>query len=287
MRLRSFAKVNLGLEIEGVMPDGYHRIRTIFQSIDLFDILSFEIINSGIEIEGDGEDVPWNEDNLIYKAIERFKKEFRIKEGVRVFVEKKISPGSGLGGGSSNAGCTLVALREFFCKEIDIKELIPIASEIGADVPYFLHGGTCLGEGKGDVIKEIEDIGNLYFFLVIPEIKVSSKEAYTDWDKSRLTFSTKNSNIKGLERHIDLGYLRNDLEEVVFKKYKELKRIKERMIGEEGLKKVLMSGSGSCIFGIIDDMKKAEKMKDILSPYRVEIVRSIGRMEYWKRLFID
>ncbi len=286
MKVRSFAKVNLGLEIEGVMPDGYHRIRTIFQSIDLFDILSFEIIDSGIEIEGNREDMPWNKENLIYRAIEKFKKEFGIKEGIRVFVEKKIPPGSGLGGGSSNAGCTLIALREFFCKGMEIKELIPIARQIGADVPYFLYGGTCLGEGRGDVIKEIKDIENLYFCLVIPDFKVSSKEAYNDWDKSRLTFSTKNSNIKRLERHFDLGYLRNDLEEIVFRKYKDLERIKEKM-REEGFKKVLMSGSGSCIFGIIDDMEKAEKLKSIFINYRVEIVRSIGRKEYWERLFIN
>lgn len=286
MRLRSFAKVNLGLEIEGIMPDGYHKISTIFQSIDLFDILSFEETGSGIEVEGDFPDIPWNEENLIYKAAEGFKREFNIRNGIRIRVEKRIPPGSGLGGGSSNAGCTLIALKEIFCKEIEIRKLIPIASTIGADVPYFLHGGTCIGEGKGDIIREIEDLENLYLFLVLPQLKISSKEAYSDWDKFRLTISGKKSNIKRLEKRIELNYLRNDLEEVVFRKHKELKKIKNEMM-RKGFKKVLMSGSGSCIFGIIDDIDKVERLKGEFAPYRVEIVRSVGREEYWKRLFID
>lgn len=286
MRLRAFAKVNLGLEVEGIMSDGYHRIKTIFQSIDLFDILNLEITESGIEVKGDREDIPWNEENIIYKAIERFNEEFGIKKGVRVYVEKRIPPGSGLGGGSSDAGCTLIALRKVFCPDLEMERLIQIASEIGADVPYFLHGGTCLGEGKGDLIREIEDLENLSFFLVIPDIKVSSKEAYTEWDKSRLTFSQKKSNIKKLERHINFGCLRNDLEKVVFKKYKKLEEIKKKM-RKEGFRKVLMSGSGSSIFGIIDDTNKIEELRDKFSLYKVEIVRSIGRKEYWKRLFID
>ncbi len=286
MRLRSFAKINLGLEIEGIMDNGYHRIKTIFQSIDLFDILDLEITESGIEVKGDREDIPWNEENLIYKAVKKFNEEFGIKKGVRVYVEKRIPPGSGLGGGSSNAACTLIALRKFFFQDLEMERLIKIASEIGADVPYFLHGGTCLGEGKGDLIKEIEDLENLNFFIVIPDIKVSSKEAYTEWDKSRLTFSPKKSNIKRLEEHIDLECLKNDLEKIVFRKYKKLEEIKEKM-KKEGFKKVLMSGSGSSIFGIIDDMDKIDELRGKFSLYRVEVVRSIGRKEYWKRLFID
>lgn len=286
MRLRSFAKVNLGLEIEGVMKDGYHRIKTIFQSIDLFDTLTLEITESGIEVKGDREDIPWNEENLIYKAIKRYREKFGIKKGVRVYVEKRIPPGSGLGGGSSNAGCALIALRKIFCPDLEMKRLIQIAPEIGADVPYFLHGGTCLGEGKGDLIKEIEDLQNLNFFIVIPDIKVSSKEAYAEWDKSKLTFSKKKSNIKKLETRINLNCLTNDLEKVVFRKYKKLKEIKEKM-RREGFEKVLMSGSGSSIFGIINDMSKVLELRDKFSPYQVEIVRSIGRKEYWRRLFID
>jgi len=286
MKLRAFAKVNLGLEIEGKMDDGYHRIKTIFQSIDLFDILDFEIMESGIEVKGDREDIPWNEGNLIYKAVKKFNEKFGIKKGVRVYVEKRIPPGSGLGGGSSNAACTLIALRRIFCPHLEMEKLVPIASEIGADVPYFLHGGTCLGEGRGDLIREIEDLENLHFFIVIPDVNVSSEEAYNEWDKSRLTFSPKKSNIKRLEKHIDLDSLRNDLEKVVFRKYKKLEEIKKRM-KKEGFRKVLMSGSGSSIFGVIDDMNKIEELRDKFSLYRVEIVRSIGRKEYWKRLFID
>jgi 4-diphosphocytidyl-2-C-methyl-D-erythritol kinase len=286
MKLRAFAKVNLGLEIEGKMDDGYHRIKTIFQSIDLFDILDFEIMESGIEVKGDREDIPWNEGNLIYKAVKKFNEKFGIKKGVRVYVEKRIPPGSGLGGGSSNAACTLIALRRIFCPHLEMEKLVPIASEIGADVPYFLHGGTCLGEGRGDLIREIEDLENLHFFIVIPDVNVSSEEAYNEWDRSRLTFSPKKSNIKRLEKHIDLDSLRNDLEKVVFRKYKKLEEIKKRM-KKEGFRKVLMSGSGSSIFGVIDDMNKIEELRDKFSLYRVEIVRSIGRKEYWKRLFID
>lgn len=286
MKLRSFAKINLGLEIEGVMPDGYHRIKTIFQSIDLFDILTVEIVDSGIEVRGNREDVPWNEENLIYKAINSFKEEFGVREGVRVYVEKRIPPGAGLGGGSSNAACVLIAMKEIFLKGMEIKRLVPIASRIGADVPYFLYGGTCIGEGKGDIIIKIKDIENQYFFLVIPEIKVLSKEAYSEWDRSTLTFVKKNYSINKLKEQFNLEYLKNDLEEVVLKKYKELREIKEKM-KKEKFKKVMMSGSGSCIFGIIDNPDEAEKIREKFAPYRVEIVRSIGREEYWKRIFID
>jgi len=286
MKIRSFAKVNLGLQIEGLLPDGYHKIKTIFQSIDLFDIIEIELINSGIVIEGDRQDIPWDEDNFIYKAVDKFKKRFGIRKGVRIYVEKRIPPGSGLGGGSSNAGCTLIALRKIFFNDLKVEELVPIASEISADTSYFLHGGTCIGEGKGDIIKEIEDIENLYFFLVIPDIKVSSKEAYNEWDRAGLTFSTKNFNIEELGTYIKLEYLRNDLEEVVLRKYEELGKIKEKMM-KEGFKKVLMSGSGSCIYGIVENINDAIKSKENFTPYRVEIVKSIGRKEYWERLFID
>ncbi len=285
MKLRSFAKVNIGLEIKGIMPNGYHRIKTIFQSIDLFDTLYFEEIESGIVLKGNREDILWNEENLIFKAAKRFMEEFKISKGIRIFVEKRIPPGSGLGGGSSNAGCTLIALKEIFCKELNSKMLLPIASEIGADVPYFLFGGTCIGEGKGDVIREIEDFEPLYFFIVFPKIQISTKYAYREWDRAQLTFPRKKSNINRLVRDRNFRSLKNDLEEVVLMENRELKEIKKRLLNKD-FDLVMMSGSGSCIYGLTKDPMIAENARKDFLNYHVEIVRSISREEYWKRLFI-
>ncbi|MGQ9617614.1 MAG: 4-(cytidine 5'-diphospho)-2-C-methyl-D-erythritol kinase [Candidatus Aminicenantia bacterium] len=285
--MRSFAKINLGLEIEGLMPDGYHRIRTIFQSIDLFDVLHFERVEKGIELSGNRNDVPWNEENLIYKAAKKFFERFKISEGISIRVEKNVPPGSGLGGGSSNCACTLIALREIFKRDISKEEVVSLSSELGADVPYFFYGGTCIGEGKGDIIREIEDLRNYYFFLVIPEkIKVSTSLAYKEWDKSTLTFSRKNSKINKLEICRNFKNLKNDLEEVVFEKYEELKEIKRRIM-EERFEIVMMSGSGSCIYGMTESLDRAEEIKEKFSDFRVEIVRAVGREEYWRRLFIN
>ena len=179
-KLKSFAKINLGLEIVGKREDGYHNLKTIFQTINLFDTIEIKENKSGkISLNGDDHSVEWNKKNTIFKAFDAIYRAHNIHKGFDIFVKKKIPPGSGLGGGSSNAAVTLLFLNEYFNLKLNFNELIKISQKIGADVPFFLLGGTVLGEGIGEKITLMDDLNEQLIGLVIPEIKVSTATIFS------------------------------------------------------------------------------------------------------------
>ncbi|RKZ15001.1 4-(cytidine 5'-diphospho)-2-C-methyl-D-erythritol kinase, partial [bacterium] len=156
IEFRSYAKLNLYLEVLNKRPDGYHNILTIFQMIDLHDKIHLNFNNSGrITVKTTRKDVPENEDNLVYMAIKRFQEKTGLEFGADVFIEKNIPPGGGLGGGSSNAVSTLLSLNRYFNYPLSLSSLKGIADSLGSDTAFFLYGGTVLAQGRGEKIIEI------------------------------------------------------------------------------------------------------------------------------------
>ncbi len=282
MHVKSFAKINLGIEILGKREDGYHEIRTLLQTVDVFDLLEFCLLSQeAIIIEGDDESIPWDERNLIYRAASLLKERFAPKQGIKILVRKKIPPGSGLGGGSSNAACTLLALNEIWELGLDKKALQKLGSLIGADVPFFLEGGLCLGQGKGDLIIPLEDMAPLYCLLVLPRLCISTTTIYERLPSS-LTSQGKESKIIRFLDSQELGFLENELEKTVFRFHPQIKGIKN-LIQEQGSELSLMSGSGSAVFGLFSERKRAEKALEAMEKdHPVVLAKTISRTDCWK-----
>jgi len=284
IKTRSLAKVNLGLEVLHKRGDGYHEIRTLFQSIDLHDVITFqEIRTSRIVLEGDHDSVPWNQDNLVYKAASLLKKARKIPDGVKINIQKNIPPGSGLGGGSSNAAVTLLALNSLWDLGFEREELKEIGRKLGADVPYFLEGGLCLGEGAGDQVSLKEDLKKHYCLLILPPMSLSTEAVYKGYQPS-LTSRDKGSRIIKFLQSRDIGILENDLEETARRFHPRLEDIK-RYLQSCRAQLSLMSGTGSAVFGFFRERERAE---DALSSYCYEdtlyLAETVTREKYWDYL---
>lgn len=242
-------KINLGLNIVGKRPDGYHNIETIFYPIRFFDALEilpaeeFSFVNKGIQIDCE------IEDNLCYKAYKMLKDEFNLPP-VKIVLCKRVPFGSGLGAGSANAAFVLTMLNEMFELNLSEVQLQKYASTLGADCAFFIKNHPCLAVGKGDEFSDIElNLSGYYLALCTPKIAVSTKLAYKNCIISQP--ETELSDI--IKRPIGewKHYLKNDFEKSVFAEIPELAQIKQNMYNH-GAIYASMSGSGSAIYGIFD-----------------------------------
>ena len=180
MKVESFAKINLGLEVIRKRPDGFHEIRTLLQSIGLRDTLELTPLSGGgIELTGSDPNISWAEDNLIHRAAALLLRSHAPgNEGIAIRVVKNIPAGKGLGGGSSNAAMTLWALDKLWGLGLPGQELMSLGAELGSDVPYFLEGGLCLGTGRGEKIQPQPDLATGHVLLVLPRLAVSTARMY-------------------------------------------------------------------------------------------------------------
>lgn len=282
--LRSFAKINLALEVKGPRADGYHQIQTIYQAISLYDTIQLEERPQGIEIQTTCRELPTDSRNLAYRACRRLQESLKIARGVKVRIDKRIPLGAGLGGGSSNAAVTLIGLIHLWALPISKLHLYPIARELGADVPYFLMGGSCLGLGRGDELYPLADLPRRWVILVVSPFSLAASEVYQRTDLV-LTKEENNSRINGfywMESETE-RFMVNDLEEVVFPDYPALRRIKGEL-NEMGARGSLMSGSGPTIYGLFKDYKEANRaQKSILARgYQAILARTLNRKDYHK-----
>jgi 4-diphosphocytidyl-2-C-methyl-D-erythritol kinase len=293
MELRSYAKINLGLEIVGKRPDGYHNLKTIFQTIDLYDTIEIAENHTGqLNLSGDDPAVAWDQSNTIHKAVDALYDAFkdhencRLHRGFDIHVKKKIPGGTGLGGGSSNAAVCLLYLVEHFQLDISREEIIRLASEIGADVPFFLVGGTVLAEGIGEKMTPLEDLENLRLDVVLPGITVPTGLIFSQLS---LTTKTIKSKIETFLESKALTILENDLEKVTFEHFPQVGMVKNRMMTMD-YDLVLMSGSGSAVFGVYRKPQAGEVecsvsgLADEFSGASVITTGSIGRNKYFKRI---
>ncbi len=280
MRVKSFAKINLGIEVLKKREDGYHDIRTLFQTVGLYDLLEI-LPHPGNEIllKGSDPSLSWDETNLIHRAGMLLKERFLCGRGAEIHVTKNIPAGKGLGGGSSNAAMTLLALNEMWRLSLKKEDLQGLGSLLGADVPFFFEGGLCLGEGTGSRIFPLEDLIPFRCVLVLPSVSLATASVYKAHRVS-LTSQKKDSKIIRFLDSRDLGLLENDLERTVFRSHPQIKAIK-RLLQKQGSELTLMSGSGSAVFGLFPQEEKAEKALRALSgEHPVAVVATIPREAY-------
>lgn len=263
MRLRALAKINLGLDILGKREDGYHEVRMIMQTIQMYDVLEMKKKKEpGISLSVNYPFIPNDERNLVYKAAKLLMDEFQIEQGVSIRLDKFIPVAAGMAGGSSDAAAALVGMNRLFKLELSEQDLMDRAVNIGADVPYCVMRGTALAEGIGEKLTRIRQVPECYVLVGKPAINVSTKVAY---ESLKLDEIQVHPDIDGMIRDIENGDLYsmtskmgNVFEPGIIGKYPVIQEIKDLML-EQGAIGALMSGSGPTVFGLFTNPKAAAK----------------------------
>jgi len=269
IRIPAFAKVNLRLDVLGKRPDGYHELRTIFQTISLHDTLRFRASRKpGVQLGIVGNEQLSSEaieKNLVYRAVDALRGELKIKPGVEIQLTKRIPAGRGMGGGSSDAAAALLGYLQFTGKRLASERLLQAAASLGADVPFFLLGGRALGAGKGDEIYPLPDIPKLTLVVVSPkDIHVPTPDAYRWLHAPDLASLTKLQAARKLFEFCALCWsaqgatLSNDFEPAVFRHHPRLARIRRALL-QGGASEALLAGSGSAVFGVFPSPAKARR----------------------------
>ncbi len=265
IEIQAPAKINIGLFITSKRNDGYHNLSTLFYPINsLYDLINIEYSDK-FEFICDDENIPTNEDNLVVKAKNLLEKTFSIKINVKITLNKKIPSQAGLGGGSSDAAAILKTLNKIFNLEINYEMMNNLALKLGSDVPFFIKPQPAIGTSRGEILKDINLEIKEPILIVKPNISISTKEAF---EKIRPTDTEFNYNsiIEGnaLNYYKMRELVKNDFEDYAFKKYSELKNIKDQFY-EFGSLFALMSGSGSALYGIFKDLDSANIAKNKFS----------------------
>ncbi|MDZ7356683.1 MAG: 4-(cytidine 5'-diphospho)-2-C-methyl-D-erythritol kinase [candidate division KSB1 bacterium] len=271
---RAYAKINIGLQILGRRSDGYHEIETIFQQIDLYDeIIIQKTDHHGIELWSNDARLPLGESNLCVQAAKLIRQHSGRNDGVLIRLYKHIPLAAGLGGGSSDAAAVLRGLSRLWRLDLSLDRFHELAKELGADVPFFLYGGTALGTGIGDQIRPIELPFNFFCVLVYPNIEISSRWAFSNYNfsltKTKKSIKLSHLFFKGMTISDLRKVVRNDLEEVVLRRYPLLGEIKQ-MLYDRGAFFASMSGSGSTIYGLFDNYTDAVAVeRSGFMPYQI------------------
>jgi len=284
MKVKAFSKINLGLEVLKKRDDGYHDIRTLFQSISLHDSIEVDLRSSNkINLDGTDRSISWGKDNLIYKAAYIMKEQAMTDKGIHIHVQKNIPAGAGLGGGSSDAAVTLLTLNKIFGLNLRKDELKEFGRGLGADVPYFFEGGLCIGTERGDEISLIDDLPKLFCLLVLEGTSVSTQSVYKSFGEN-LTSRRKESKIIEFLTTRGLDGLENDLEDTVIQLHPQIENVKNLVMKTEPLLS-LISGTGSVVFGLFRSEEKAiTAFKKIKKVYPAVLAETVNREEYWSGL---
>lgn len=262
LKLKAYAKINLGLDVIGVKPNGYHIVKMIMQNIGIYDELTFEKSKEGILLKMDTLNLPNDGNNLIYKTTKLMKEEYDIQEGVIIHLKKKIPIAAGMAGGSSDAAAVIKGINQLFGLSLTIDEMCKIGVRIGADVPYCIMGGTALAEGIGEELTALPDAPKATLLVAKPDINVSTKEVYEKLDTMELKF---HPDIDGMVQSVLRQDLRgivermgNVLEFVTCSQYPVIDELKSFM-ESQGALKAMMSGSGPTVFGVFAEQEQAAK----------------------------
>lgn len=260
--IKAMAKVNLGLDVLRRRENGYHDVKMVMQTVNLYDTLTLSKIDEGIVITTNTGELPLNEDNLIYKAAKLLLEYVDKKAGVSIHLDKQIPIAAGMAGGSTDAASTLVGINELYNLNLIKEELAEVGVKIGADVPYCIYGGTYLSEGIGEVLTKLPDAPDCYVVIAKPGIGVSTKYVY---ENLHIETVEKHPDIDGMIDAIKTGSLdgvtekmENVLETVTIKRYPEIETMKKCLL-ENGAENALMSGSGPTVFGIFKEEKIAKQ----------------------------
>ncbi len=320
--VRSFAKINLGLYIGAARADGFHDLRTVYQTIALHDVIRVRVERKsgpgrGIEILCRNNDprVPLDSSNTCYRMAELVMSELGATNRVSIEIEKRLPVQGGLGAASSNAVATMLGLELALKKKLPAAVRLRVAAEVGSDLPLFLLGGTVLGVGRGEEVYPLPDLPSVAMVVVTPEVGVSTPQAFADWDRltraggsdrllevgcvlSAWLSGSNNSgspntgaSAKGGSRAGKLlsdlvrTGIENDFEKVVFPEYPELRDIKGAL-ERAGSRYASLSGSGSSLYGLFRSPTDAAKAAIRLRRQGVKAVetRTLTRSQYWKRI---
>ncbi|MFA6597414.1 MAG: 4-(cytidine 5'-diphospho)-2-C-methyl-D-erythritol kinase [Ignavibacteriaceae bacterium] len=255
--IKSPAKINFGLNIVSKREDGFHNIETIFYPVDLHDVLTFEKAET-FSFTCNNELIHNDENNLVIKAVRLIEQFVHLKLNVAIRLEKNIPIGAGLGGGSSNAAQTLLAINEFFGFQIKEEKLKEFAIHLGSDVPFFLHPVSAFASSRGELLSQIEFEITKPLLLVNPGIHISTQWAYQNIVPKKPLFSLSTLSLNVVQDFSSLnGKVLNDFESVTFKVHPQLAEIKQNLF-ERKAEFALMSGSGSTMFGIFPDSDSAQ-----------------------------
>ena len=268
MRLRALAKINLGLDVVGKRADGYHEVRMLMQTIQMYDVLEIrKKAEPGISLNVNFPFIPNDERNLVYKAAKLLMDEFEVAQGVEIQLDKFIPVAAGMAGGSSDAAAAFVGINRLFKLGLSEEELMERAVKIGADVPYCIMRGTALAEGIGEKLTRISQVPPCYVLIGKPAVNVSTKAAY---ESLKLNEIDTHPDIDGMIQDIEKGDLYamtskmgNVFEKGIIEKYPVIQEIKDVM-EEHGALRAMMSGSGPTVFGIFDDKEKMEHAAAVL-----------------------
>lgn len=261
--LKALAKINLGLDVVRRREDGYHEVRMIMQTIQLYDRLDIKRTHEpGIQIQTNLSFLPVNENNLIYKAAKLLMDEFSITDGVSVKLDKRIPVAAGMAGGSTDAAAMLIGVNRFFSLGLTKRQLMERGVQIGADVPYCIMRGTALAEGIGEALSPLPPMVKCPVLIAKPSISVSTKFVYQNLklddttihpDIDRLIDDIKAKNLHDIAAHMG-----NVLETVTIPNYPVIDEIKKHMLSNGALG-AMMSGSGPTVFGLFDNEDTAKK----------------------------
>ena len=261
-KLKAYAKINLGLDVIGRLPDGYHQVKMVMQTVGIYDELTFERAEQGIQITTDSGILPTDENNLIYKAARLMMEKYRIEEGIRVHLQKNIPIAAGMAGGSTDAAAAMQGMNRLFRLGVPKEELMREAVSIGADVPYCLLGGTALAEGIGEELTVLPPVPDMVLLVAKPEISVSTKYVYEHLDSAE---KIEHPDIDGMAQAIRqndlegvISRMGNSFEPEIIRKYPVIQEIKDLMEAG-GARKAMMSGSGPTVFGIFYEKEKMEQ----------------------------
>lgn len=263
MNLKALAKINLSLDVVRRREDGYHEVRMIMQTINLYDKISIKkSATPGIQMTTNSSFLPTDENNLVYKAAKLLMEEFKIEEGVEIHLQKFIPVAAGMAGGSSDAAAVLYGVNKLFNLKLSKKALMERGVKIGADVPYCIMRGTALAEGIGEKLTPLNPAPQCFVLIAKPNISVSTKFVYDNLHANELK---EHPDIDGMIDAINEKNLSavaekmgNVLETVTIKEYPVIEEIKDIM-KEQGAVNAMMSGSGPTVFGLFETKEKAEE----------------------------
>ncbi len=290
LRIRSYAKINLALAVLGKRNDGFHEIRTVFQSIDLYDEMEFRP-STQLEVHCRNLSGVPREQNTIWRAASALAKLASPAMQAEIVLEKRIPAGAGLGGGSSNAAAALFGLMRLWGLNLDPGQLRGLASEIGSDVPFFLQGGTALGIGRGDEIYPLPEIRPIHLVVVYPGIRISTAAAYGSLSLM-LTSGSAAPRIQGLcdrlaEQKMLAAMIFNDFETSILPAYPAVREARD-FLRERGATAAMLSGSGSSVFGFFPDEESAlaaSRACSMRETWRVFPTKTLSRAEYFQGIF--
>lgn len=262
---RSYAKINLTLDVLGKRPDGYHDVKMIMQTVSLYDLVLVDRIDNGISISTNLRYLPVNEKNIAYKAALAFFEHTKINGGCKIMIHKNIPVAAGLAGGSGNAAAVLCALDRLYNANLSQEELMALGATLGADVPYCIMGGTALAEGIGEILTPLPDIPKSVILMVKPPISVSTGAIYEAIDSTDIPTRPDTDGMINAIKSGDVsaiaGNLSNVMGTVTENMHPIVGGIRRKMILNGALGSV-MSGSGPTVFGIFPDYDTAKKSHD-------------------------